>query len=103
MRLSPREIEGIKIAVQFFTLNAKLYLYGSRVDPLKKGGDIDLVLAVFTEQDKSNLLSQKHLILSKMKAAIGDQKIDLAIITEDELQTNAFFAFAADPTKRVEL
>ena len=41
MRLSKRYIEVIKKYFKEFFENGEIYLFGSRVDDSKKGGDID--------------------------------------------------------------
>ena len=42
MRLSPREISIIKTTIEEYFPGASVYLFGSRTDPEKRGGDIDL-------------------------------------------------------------
>ena len=56
---------------------AAIYLFGSRVDDSKKGGDIDLLVL-------SGLLgfSDKRRIKVRLYELMGEQKIDL-IITDD--------------------
>lgn len=44
MRLQSHETEVIKRTVRDFDKNAQIYLFGSRVDDSKKGGDIDLLI-----------------------------------------------------------
>ena len=44
MRLKDFEIRAIKEAVRSMDSKAKVYLFGSRVDDTKKGGDIDLLI-----------------------------------------------------------
>ena len=52
MRLKPHYIHSIKkYFLQIFT-DGEIYLFGSRVDDSKKGGDIDLYLVV---EDPSTL------------------------------------------------
>lgn len=51
-----------------------IYLFGSRVDDSKKGGDIDLYLA---PKDNSGLFEKKIKFLAKVKREIGEQKIDV--------------------------
>ena len=74
MRLNEKEITVIKSVVKEFDPNAKVKLFGSRVDDAKKGGDIDLLII----SDKITF-SDKLSILIKLKEQIGDQKIDILI------------------------
>jgi len=70
----------IDVIITQFGSNAEIYLFGSRVDDNKKGGDIDLLVAV---QDKSDDLELKKIkSVTGIQLAIGDQKIDL-IVTPD--------------------
>ncbi len=77
MRLAKEQIIIIKHCVAFvFGENAKVYLFGSRVDDTKKGGDIDLYLEV---DDKQSVFEKKLTLLSELRKNLGDQKIDLII------------------------
>ena len=74
MRLSPNYQEIIKkYFVEFFG-NGEIYLFGSRVDDSKKGGDIDLY---FVLKNHSNLFEKKIKFLSRVKRELGEQKIDV--------------------------
>lgn len=74
MRLSKKYKNTIKkYFYQFFT-DGKIYLFGSRVDDLKKGGDIDLYLVVL---NFDNLFEKKIKFLSRIKRELGEQKIDI--------------------------
>jgi predicted nucleotidyltransferase len=66
-----------------------MYLFGSRVDPEKKGGDIDLLMVV-TEADLKTMLLDKHHLLLAIKSKIGEQKIDLIITTEEKIAKDEF-------------
>ena len=79
MRLSKRYIEVIKKYFKVFFENGEIYLFGSRVDDSKKGGDIDLYLEV---KDQSNLFEKKLKFLSRVKKELGDQKIDVVFNTD---------------------
>ena len=105
MRLTPIQTDGIFKAFSHFLTQTKanLFLYGSRVDDKKKGGDIDLLLVVYDEGSKTRLLSEKHLILSKIKSNIGDQKIDLKIALPGELETDPFLLLATEGNKKIKL
>jgi predicted nucleotidyltransferase len=53
-----------------------LYLFGSRVDDARKGGDIDL----YVDTDKRERLGEKRIeFLARIKRHIGDQRIDLVV------------------------
>jgi len=74
MRLSNKYKEVIK--KYFFNIFEKgeIYLFGSRVDDNKKGGDIDLYLIL---KEHNNLFQKKIKFLSKIKRELGEQKIDV--------------------------
>lgn len=63
---------------QFFMPDDELWLFGSRADPSKKGGDIDLYVET-TMQDSATALTAKIDFLVQLKKIIGDQKIDLVL------------------------
>ena len=44
MRLTEFEVDAIKECIYQFDPDAKIILFGSRVDDTKKGGDIDLLV-----------------------------------------------------------
>ena len=79
MRLTTPQIEAIKQeAEHFFGAGAQVWLFGSRVDDTKKGGDIDLYLRP-TVNDASQLAKARFAFLARLKQRIGDQKIDLVL------------------------
>ena len=63
-----------------FGQDAEIYLFGSRVDDNKKGGDIDLLVVVHEDNGDNELKKIKSI--TGIQFAIGDQKIDL-IVTPD--------------------
>jgi predicted nucleotidyltransferase len=77
MRIEKKDIIFIKKTIQiYFGNNAKVYLFGSRVDDNKKGGDIDL----YIETDiKENILERKLKMLVELEKFLGEQKIDVVI------------------------
>jgi len=79
MRLTDYEIDSIKKTFHKVFGSGKIYLFGSRVDDNKKGGDIDLYVQVEVAQD---MLIKKIDFLAKLKEKIGDQKIDVVISKE---------------------
>ena len=76
MRLSEHEQQAIREIVRREDPSAVIYLFGSRLDDGRKGGDIDLYLE--TDVD-SELLGLKTRILSRLWERLGPQKIDLLI------------------------
>lgn len=75
MRISAQEQYIIKSVIQNLDEKAEVYLFGSRVDDNKKGGDIDiLIISQKLEfKHKIEILSQFFLQLPE------EQKIDILI------------------------
>jgi predicted nucleotidyltransferase len=83
MRLSQFEIEAITTLVpKYFGTNARVSLFGSRIDDQKRGGDIDLFVKNTNEHQLT--MEAKINFLVDLKSLIGDQKIDLVF---DNVQT----------------
>ena len=81
MRLCKREIEAIlQVAEDIYGADVKVYLFGSRVDDSRRGGDIDLL--VRTTSAKKGILERVRMA-SRIKSLIGDQKIDVIGDYED--------------------
>ena len=85
MRLTEFEQKSIRKTVQQFLPNAKVYLYGSRVDDMKRGGDIDLMIV------DAELVTRKTIgqIRWKLWEILGEQKIDILGEQENNLSTFA--------------
>ncbi len=84
MRLNETERSAIKSAMQkHFDATARVYLFGSRTDDQKRGGDIDLFIE--TELQGEELLLAKLRTMSEIQRRIGDRKID--IVTAQAEQT----------------
>ncbi len=82
----------------YFKINTQLFLYGSRTDVNKKGGDIDLLIITDSVNDKSIALDMKLDFIIKIKQEIGEQKIDCIILSKNELASNAFYQVIKDET-----
>jgi predicted nucleotidyltransferase len=77
MRLSYDSILTIKQAVTLlFGKDAKVYLFGSRTDDAKKGGDIDLYIETTSLEA---VFDKKFSLLTELRKRLGDQKIDIVI------------------------
>jgi len=82
MRLSKSEINIIKsVACEVWGAKTTIYLFGSRTDDSKKGGDIDLFVDMAEEQEPKKTMLQKAEFLGKLDILLGEQKIDLLIKT----------------------
>lgn len=79
IRLDNRELENIREIFRIHFLHTdKLWLFGSRVNQDKKGGDIDLYIET-TYIDLATVAEKKIGFLVDLKEKIGDQKIDIVI------------------------
>ena len=81
MRLTDYEQEAIKKAFIETFEDGKIYLFGSRVDDTKRGGDIDLYLCPSQKFEDEKIRRRSFLI--KLDEYIGEQKID-AVMAKDE-------------------
>ena len=74
VRLLLNEIQTLKSKLKSLSPKAKLYLFGSRVDDEKKGGDIDLLVV-------SDKLTKKDMRLLRVDffEKFGEQKIDIVL------------------------
>lgn len=78
MRLKEYERAAILATVRNFDADAAVYLFGSRVDDSKKGGDIDLLIL-----SKRLTRDDSRAIRSSLYDLLGEQKIDLIIAADD--------------------
>ena len=78
VRLTDSQILEIRLAFQeSFLNNDKLWLFGSRSNLQKKGGDIDLY--VETDLDITNVLAAKLAFARRLFLAFDDRKIDIVV------------------------
>lgn len=83
VRLPSSTIRVLKEAVvRFFGPEARLYLFGSRVDLSKRGGDIDLL--VINSLDPRASFRAKINALARMMSELGEQRIDLVSWNPEE-------------------
>jgi len=74
MRLTQNEVTLLKEKLASLSKEAKLYVFGSRVDDSKKGGDIDL-LVVSTTLTKKDLRRLRIAFFN----VFGEQKLDILL------------------------
>lgn len=74
MRLLDEEVKLLKNRLKLLSDDALLYLFGSRVDDDRRGGDIDLLVV-------SDTLNKKDLRLLRVAffEVFGEQKLDIVL------------------------
>jgi predicted nucleotidyltransferase len=81
VRLGDRERGIIRTAAaEVFGSEAKVMLFGSRVDDARRGGDIDLLILLDGSSDNVDMmtLAEKRVrYLVMLEKALGERKIDL--------------------------
>jgi len=76
MRLNDKQIKAIKKYFKECFGEGDIYLFGSRTDDSKRGGDIDLYIST---PNRDKLTAKKLNFLVRLKRAIGEQKIDVVL------------------------
>ncbi|WP_395947041.1 nucleotidyltransferase domain-containing protein [Caedibacter taeniospiralis] len=83
MRLTEYEAQAIKSCFLKVFGAGSIYLFGSRIDDGKKGGDIDLYIVPAQDFRRTMLLEKKLDFLVSLKSLIGEQKIDVVVATDE--------------------
>ncbi|OIP15191.1 MAG: DNA polymerase beta [Comamonadaceae bacterium CG_4_9_14_3_um_filter_60_33] len=79
MRLSTDQIQAIRYAATAtFGDGTAVWLFGSRVDDAKKGGDIDLLVRP-SPAAANQPFAKKIKMLTLLERLLGERKIDLVI------------------------
>lgn len=93
MRFDKHEKEALRYAFQKF--KGKVYLYGSRADDTKRGGDIDLMLI----PDETINPLKLSIEIQKRFFFKCEQKLDVLVYRED----NAFCREVMTHAKRLDI
>ena len=81
MRLDAEQTSALEYALNLVT--DEVYLFGSRLDPSRKGGDIDLL--VFSKQDSFQLSQQITLrFFEKCEEKIDVVVMDPNLLTDEQ-------------------
>jgi uncharacterized protein len=84
MRLTPNQIAAIRASAnEVFGPSVDVWLFGSRVDDHKRGGDIDLLIRAADMQAHSLLVS-KLRFLGLLEQRLGERKVDVVIEMEGD-------------------
>lgn len=83
VRLPQSTISAICTAFrESFLEEDHLWLFGSRADLSKRGGDIDLYVES-SIKDPQQIIKSKSTFLTKLYMTIGEQKIDVVVKFDD--------------------
>lgn len=79
MRLTDQQRVIIRATVaETFGAGAEVWLFGSRADDSKRGGDIDLLIE--TDQVDVDAIARAEIaLLTKLQMKLGEQKIDVLL------------------------
>lgn len=90
MRLKTQEIEIIvQLTKKYFSEEAEVFLFGSRIFDTKKGGDIDLFINS-TNKDLLNTENKFNFIVA-LKKSLGDRKIDIVLENNQKETETAYY------------
>lgn len=96
MRLTDYEQKTIRESFkQHFADNSQLWLFGSRVDDTKRGGDIDLYIET-PEKDSSIAYNKRMAFAVDLQLKLGLQKIDIALNIVPLQQKNIIYGIAKE-------
>jgi predicted nucleotidyltransferase len=88
MRISDAEKDVLVNSIRQVDRDARIWLFGSRADDSKKGGDIDIAVL------SPNIhLSERMIIRRSIVDHIGEQKIDMIVSADGD---EPFFRMAVE-------
>ncbi|MCM8624896.1 nucleotidyltransferase domain-containing protein [Accumulibacter sp.] len=78
MRLSPPQIEAIRLVVrQIVGENARVRVFGSRIDDLARGGDLDLMIELVDPVANPALVAAQ--IGARVSRVLDGRKVDVLL------------------------
>lgn len=91
MRLSESDRQKILHTLKpYLAKTAVVYLFGSRADDKKRGGDLDLLILTSDDMQTKTLQMKKHFMVAALKDQLGDQKMDVLIRAKSDLNEDVF-------------
>jgi predicted nucleotidyltransferase len=94
MRITNAEKDVLVTSVHQEDRNARVWLFGSRVDDSKKGGDIDIAILSTRIQVPGRMRIRRNII-----DRIGERKIDIVVSADG---TDPFFRLAVETGIRID-
>jgi predicted nucleotidyltransferase len=94
MRITEPVKKTLVMAVRSADAEAKIWLFGSRTDDSKKGGDIDIAIL-----SRAIKLPERMRIRRDIVDALGEQKIDI-VVSADGI--DPFFRLAVEKGIRID-
>ncbi len=88
VRLKEEEIKTLKEVILKYDPKAEIVLFGSRTDPNKKGGDIDLLVV----SQKIGYRERRKIRVELLKR-LGGRKIDLLVVKNPKETTFSELAY----------
>lgn len=86
MRLSDIQRETIKgVTKELFGSDAQVKLFGSRLDDMARGGDIDLL--VVSETLIKDKIQKALYMVARLQVKLGDQPIDVLVVDPETTLT----------------
>jgi len=74
----PKDVidEIVNLSKKYFGQNSRVWIFGSRADLTKRGGDIDIYIETPEYRD---IIDKKLDFLVELDKKIGEQKVDLVV------------------------
>lgn len=80
MRLTTRQVQIIKAATaEIFGADAHVWLFGSRVDDNRRGGDVDLMVETSTPPDNPALMAAR--LSARISRSMHGRHVDVVVFT----------------------
>ena len=101
MRLTLDQQSAIRTTVaETFGDEASIWLFCSRVDDNKRGGDIDLLIET-KQSDVAAIVRAELAFVKKLQMKLGDQKIDVLVDYPTRHYTPPIFTIAKQTGNRL--
>ena len=85
MRLTETQRAAIRTAVaENLGPGSGIWLFGSRTDDAKRGGDIDLLIIPELIIPREQFFARKIQLLARLERLLGERKIDMLIEIPDD-------------------